>query len=206
MCNVAPACKRDGAMACQAPFNDPTSVYDLAFPNDDVAPHFWTWIPGGIQLDAFGSGLYCQYEGNERKSIVQVYCNPNVTSAPKNFSNFVVEGPPCTYTMTISHSAGCGGPIPQTSTVTPVVSSSTDQSTVTGAGIGVGIIIGIALTVAAGATFIWVKRRTRADNFTDATTDKRGTTGANKWNKFEDDKINMSTIPGTETGSTDETS
>lgn len=200
MCTVAPACRRDGAMACQEPTGNPGTIYDTAFPNDDIASHYWTELNngalGGIQLDAYGSGLYCQYEGDERKTVVQIWCDPTIVSVPLTMSGPVVEGPSCTYTMQINHTSGCALPLPPTSppaTSPPVCSSSTDQTVVTGAGIGVGIVIGCVVTAVVGIGFIYVKRLGAPP---------AGTTG--KWNKFDDDKaINMSTLP--ETTSREET-
>jgi len=190
MYGVAPICNGNGAMACQEDASYPGVVYDTAFPNDNIFSHYWSVLPGGISLTAFGSRQYCQYDGNERTTVVQVLCDYTITTVPANFSIPVVEGPVCTYTMVITHISGCGTPIVNTtmapaSTVAPQVlsSNSVDQSTVTGAGFGSGLVVGIVLTVAVGVAFVWMKRR--------------GGKTEGKWNKMDDDKhLNMGTMQG----------
>lgn len=163
VCAVSPACHEDGAMVCQSPSTDPSSIFDLAYPNDDVLPHFWTKIPGGIELTAFGSGRYCQRWGDYRRTIIHVYCNESITEAPKSFSGPVVEAPDCTYTFQIQHVSGCPLPIPatpETPTAAPSTGGGGDSNAVTGAGVGVGIIVGLIIAlIFVGGYVIWKKRQ-----------------------------------------------
>jgi hypothetical protein len=187
LCSVAPACSLDGSMSCQAVDNDAYAVYNVAFPNDNISPHFWTVIPGGIQLDAFGSRLYCESFGNERKGIVQIFCDPSITTPPLFFSSEVMEGPPCSYTMTINHTAGCALPLPATSNAASVGVSGTDQSTVTSAGFGVGFLVGFIVAVALAIVSIILRRRCFGKP-------------SNKWSKMDEDKnvnVNMQTTETT---------
>lgn len=157
MCRVAPACKRDGAMACQQSTSNLNDIFDTAFANDNIDYHYWTMIPGGIQLTAYGSGIYCQTKGNERKTVIQVYCSTNST-IPNTFDGPVVEGPDCTYTMRFNHTSGCGMP-PPPPIAPPKTCSDTDQSKVTAAGFFTGAIVGAVLAVGVQFTYAWYKRR-----------------------------------------------
>lgn len=156
-------------------------VWDLAFPNDDVDTHYWTPILSvngsapGIQLTAFGSGLNCDLEGFERRSKVQVLCDTNST-VPTTFSGFVEEGPICTYTMKINHTAGCGTPyVPPPPPASP--SCPVDESKVTGAGFGVGALVGTVVTLGAVAGYFYYKRRLGGTQ-----------SGGKQWRQLDDDK------------------
>lgn len=183
MCGVGPHCRRDGAMACQISNYDPINTqYDIAFSNDDVAPHNWTTIPNGVQLQAYGSGIYCGAEGNERRAVIQILCAPNVTTVPTSFNQTVWESPTCTYNMVIVHQSGCGYPVVPTLPPTSVpcntiADTTTDQSKVTGAGFGVGVVVGSVLTGAIGVALVFLKRRSGGST-------SSGATG--KWNQFSD--------------------
>lgn len=177
MCGVAPFCKRDGSMACQAaPGQSPESVnvYDVAYSNDDIAPHFWSVVPGGIQLTAYGSRIYCTNSGDERTGKFTIYCDPRYNGTITSFTGPVVESPTCTYNFYINHTAGCPlalppattqPPVTTTTTIAPtpcsceIATTSTDQTTFTGAGFGVGVGVGIVICAATTIAYVFITRR-----------------------------------------------
>lgn len=155
-CQVSPHCKEDGSMACQIPKNDPNTIYDIAWPNDDILPHVWDVIqnPAGIQLTAFGSGTYCNKSSDYRRTIIHVLCDQNQITAPTTVIGNVTEGPACTYTFVIKHVSGCALPVPPTS----APAGSGDSNGVTGAGFGVGFVIGLVVCVAAVGGYVYYQK------------------------------------------------
>jgi hypothetical protein len=171
LCAVAPKCHESGSMACQAHnILDPDQWYGVAFPNDDVFPHFWSAIKAGpnvtqygIELTAFGEGRLCSKYGDYRRLIVHVYCDPTQIDPPLTVVGSVVEAPTCTYTFIINHVSGCPLPIPPTIAINGGSSSSAEG--VTGAGVGVGIIVGLVIASILVGGYVYWKKQKAPDKF-----------------------------------------